>query len=701
MMNLVDLQDKLKSFSEEQLIGEMQMPTGQLPQFLVLSEITRRQKMRDSFEGQQGQEQTTVAQDAIAAAGMPSEFAGQMAGAMAPQTDMMGNTGAMPQQEMMPEQGMPPMPVQVMAGGGIVALQQGSVGRGAISGGQPRLVVSGGRQFIEMPDGSLIPAEALGMPGVSDDILAGRNIGVGEQPDRFPTMPEPFAPALSGAGDSAPTISSVPSAEMPGRAPPLVPIFDAENQMRGVNPSFAESQFYRGDTFPGEAALPLTGLTEPQGPRQATFAQDPESVQQAQDDLFRIIGGVITPPLQALDQSAIGQYRTPSMTSMLPQFMQDRIAGADVGGMPEYFGAAGEGFPVSDSISGAPAVADATSLRHSGPGMAERHKSGQSGPIELGDRRLPSLPPSSRVSIDDFAENFGQDPASNIATIGRQPGIGERMFGADALRAAGLRTAEDRIAEAEAARTQTTGTPLQIPEDPIDLLPPRADGTRVTADPTPTTDPRGPGAGGIASMVGGAAGVAPTNFQQELMDMLAAREKRAEQDKWLALAQFGLGLMGSDKLSLGEAIGEAGAPALEALRTGRETAEADRLGLLSAIEQSRMGEAQLQLKRQAAAARGAAGSGLGLGAGENRFINQLKNIVDMNKDRLDSLIPPGMAPQQAINAARDANDNQRVMAIADAMRDYEQSFRQFQSALQQGATSGVADPDSLDLTRGE
>ncbi len=127
----------------------MQMPTGQMPQFLVLSELTRRKKMEDSFAIEQGRDQSTVAQDAVSAAGMPAEFARQMAGAMAPQTDMAGNTGAMPQQSAMPP--------QRMAGGGIVALQDGG---GPIRA--PRLVVRNGRQFAEMPDGSLIPLSELG-----------------------------------------------------------------------------------------------------------------------------------------------------------------------------------------------------------------------------------------------------------------------------------------------------------------------------------------------------------------------------------------------------------------------------------------------------------------------------------------------------------------------------------------------------------
>ena len=44
-MNILDTQDKLKNLSQDQLMTEMRMPTGQAPQFLVLSEITRRQKM--------------------------------------------------------------------------------------------------------------------------------------------------------------------------------------------------------------------------------------------------------------------------------------------------------------------------------------------------------------------------------------------------------------------------------------------------------------------------------------------------------------------------------------------------------------------------------------------------------------------------------------------------------------------------------
>ena len=70
-MNIIDIQDQLKNFSEDQLINEMQMPSGNAPQFLVLSEIRRRKRVRDDFSKRQAAQQPTVAEEAIAAAGVP------------------------------------------------------------------------------------------------------------------------------------------------------------------------------------------------------------------------------------------------------------------------------------------------------------------------------------------------------------------------------------------------------------------------------------------------------------------------------------------------------------------------------------------------------------------------------------------------------------------------------------------------------
>ena len=49
-MNIIELQDNLKNFSQDQLIKEMQMPSGQVPQFLVLGELDRRKKMLAEME---------------------------------------------------------------------------------------------------------------------------------------------------------------------------------------------------------------------------------------------------------------------------------------------------------------------------------------------------------------------------------------------------------------------------------------------------------------------------------------------------------------------------------------------------------------------------------------------------------------------------------------------------------------------------
>ena len=117
-MNIVQLQDNLKNLSDQQLAQSMQMPSQDTPPFLVVSELNRRKKMREDFQAQQAsQNQTTVAQDVVAAAGVPQQAASAMAQSLAPKTDMTNNTGIMS----IPQGGEP----QRMAGGGVVKMFEG------------------------------------------------------------------------------------------------------------------------------------------------------------------------------------------------------------------------------------------------------------------------------------------------------------------------------------------------------------------------------------------------------------------------------------------------------------------------------------------------------------------------------------------------------------------------------------------------
>ena len=86
MMNIIEVQDNLKNFSEDQLVSEMQAPSGMIPQFLVLSELNRRKRVKDDFAARSAENQNTVAQEAIAASGMPQEGLPEMARSMAPKS---------------------------------------------------------------------------------------------------------------------------------------------------------------------------------------------------------------------------------------------------------------------------------------------------------------------------------------------------------------------------------------------------------------------------------------------------------------------------------------------------------------------------------------------------------------------------------------------------------------------------------------
>jgi len=156
-MNIIDLQDRLKDFPEQALMQEMQAPSGMAPQFLVLSELKRRKRMRDDYQRTQAADMKTVAEEAITGAGVPQAGIMQMAGAMAPNTNVAQDTGINDAMERTPTQAPQPQGIMSMARGGYVKkMQEGRLA------GAPQTVVVDGRQYLVSPDGSV--TSALGEP---------------------------------------------------------------------------------------------------------------------------------------------------------------------------------------------------------------------------------------------------------------------------------------------------------------------------------------------------------------------------------------------------------------------------------------------------------------------------------------------------------------------------------------------------------
>lgn len=77
-MNIIEAEDIVKGLPDQVLFQEAQYPSGQIPQYLAVSEVQRRQEMRQRFQSQQQGQQPTVKdqilQGGIAAAGPPPQI---------------------------------------------------------------------------------------------------------------------------------------------------------------------------------------------------------------------------------------------------------------------------------------------------------------------------------------------------------------------------------------------------------------------------------------------------------------------------------------------------------------------------------------------------------------------------------------------------------------------------------------------------
>ena len=127
-MNILEIEDMIKGLPDQALQKEAQQPTGQVPQFLVVSEIQRRSEMRKRFQERQpqGTVKDQIVQQGIAAMSPPNpEMQAAMMSIPQQQAAMAGVPAPMPQP-------MPPgMPMQQppmgMYDGGVVEMSNGGM----------------------------------------------------------------------------------------------------------------------------------------------------------------------------------------------------------------------------------------------------------------------------------------------------------------------------------------------------------------------------------------------------------------------------------------------------------------------------------------------------------------------------------------------------------------------------------------------
>lgn len=93
MLNILQIEDRLKDMSKDSVIQALNNPNPTIPPFLALAELNRRKRMEDEIAMRKAENQPTVAEQLVAAAGMPMQETSDMAMTMAPKTDMAQNTG--------------------------------------------------------------------------------------------------------------------------------------------------------------------------------------------------------------------------------------------------------------------------------------------------------------------------------------------------------------------------------------------------------------------------------------------------------------------------------------------------------------------------------------------------------------------------------------------------------------------------------
>jgi hypothetical protein len=515
-MNIVQLQDRLKNFSQDQLVREMQKPSGNTPQFLVLGEIMRRKRMQDDFTAQNTKgSHGTVAQEAIAAAGVPQGGIADMARAMAPRTDMAQNTGV----QAMYAGG----PVKKMATGDKVKTDPAVIAYANMLGMSvdeylKSLGEAGAAQVVAGAEQRATRDRMMAMEPTGDSITMPTQADL-DQRFQAQRLNENLTQLFPPGYDAQP------------------PFSDGVNQPMEYGRRISDTLAGKTNTLLPGSVIPVNGKywgsgVPPMSPEELAVVAQREGIFNNIGEAFSAVGNVVDdyvlgPTGYALQNiSALPQDAAASVATMFPGLEGAAVAATQAADARRLLGDSLYNNGLFPSTAGA-------------NGRADRDQQGA------------VVSPEQTAALAEF------DAAGRASLEEHQK-----------------RTSSPKTAEEIAAYVaQLKGDAPPVPTAPLVAQTPGGTG------------------GGTGGGIAGGAGSA-SSYEQALMDALASREKAAEQDKWLALAQVGLSLMSSRQPTLGGALGEAGLKGIEAARGARDQYDKEKLELLGALEQSRAARAK-------------------------------------------------------------------------------------------------------------
>ena len=602
-MNIVEVQDNLKNFSQDQLINEINQPSGMVPQFLVLTELGRRNRIKQDMEGRQAQNQPTVAQEVVSAAGVPQGGIMEMARSMAPKSSIEQNDGV----QMMKEGGKPKNRMEMLlaylrslgadeeeeikeatggksiaeiinfggdfrpvekADGGVVKMQRaGSPTREVVYGGKRYITDGSGRVFNATRKGSKRRGSEVKNPEIVSAVL---NIGPNVQPEvggiaNISTNLDTFSPVSSGI---KPVNAPDPTFSMSTFMPPVASMEDEIDKFK---------------------QLPQQPLVK--GPKNTLNLYDESDVGALSSMVDGIIGSDPTIDLSRPDGSMISPSPRPEAGGIL------------------------EGAYIADPRLESPKIESFEGSRRSTSGLPDIEAMENIG--KLRSQQLNNLDTTS--NLPDFTTNkdlfrgFPFSPDFRESPQLRQAGAldaEQESLGADTL--ANLAAEQSLMDEgAKIAAAMDAEDKRLKPADKID--------PDLFIDPTKNPDDP-------SSKI--------SALESEIANMLEDNKERAEQDKWLALANAGLALMSSSNPTFGGAIGEAGQAGLTALRESQDQYNEDKLSLLA-------------LQQRAEAARLANQKST---TPKQVKINEIKGVYDVYTKELEKMLEPDPVDPNDSNA---------------------------------------------------